>query len=118
MKKIILVLFLLTCTCYASQLDRTIVLDNGLTYDIRPTYANNQLCVDLAVSNGFARLQDGENYDIHPVDSNGSDVASIKFYNTDFGRNFDAYKCTALDVEKYNQIVKFKMLYPAWVEDK
>ena len=76
------------------------------------------ISVVLAVSNGFARLQDGEKYDIHPVDSNGSDVASIKFYNTDFGRNFDAYKCTALDVEKFNQIIKFKMRYPAWVEDK
>lgn len=117
MKKIILALFLLTCSCYASQLDRTIVLDNGLTYDIRPTYANNQLCVDLVVSNGFARLQDVENYDIHPINSDGSDVASIKFYNTDFGRNFNAYKCTELDVEKFNQIVKFKMRYPAWVED-
>ena len=93
-------------------------MDNGLTFDIKSNYANNQLCVDLAVSNGFARLQDGENYDIHPVDSDGSDVASIKFYNADFGRNFNTYKCTALDVEKFNQIVKFKMRYPAWVEDK
>lgn len=117
MKKIILALFLLTCSCYAAQLDRTIVLDNGLTYDIRPTYANNQLCVDLAISNGFARLQDGENYDIHPVDIDGLDVASIKFYNVDFGRKFSAYKCSSLDVEKFNQIVKFKMRYPAWVED-
>jgi hypothetical protein len=59
-----------------------------------------------------------ENYDIHPVDANGADVASVKFYNTDFSRNFNANKCTALSVEKYNRIVKFKMRYPAWVEDK
>ena len=118
MKKIILALFLLTCSCYAVPLDRTIVLDNGLTFDIKPKYANNQLCVDLAVSNGFARLQDGENYDIHPVDSDGSDVASIEFFNTDFSRNFDAYKCTALDLDSFNKIIKFKMRYPSWVEDK
>ena len=118
MKKIILALFLLTCTCYASQLNRIIVLDNGLTYNIRPTYVNNQLCVDLAVSNGFAMLQDGENYDIHPVNADGSDVASIKFYNADFGRNVNAYKCTALGLDNFNKIVKFKMRYPAWVEDK
>ena len=112
MKKIILALFLLVLPCYASQLDWRIVLDNGLTYDIKPTYANNQLCVDLTISNGLARLMPEENYDIHPVDTNGSDVASIKFYNN------DTYKCTALSVEKFNQIVKFKMRYPAWVEDK
>ena len=99
------------------NLNRKIVLINGLTFDIQPAYKREKLCVHLTVSHGFARLNDDENYDIHPVDKDGFDVASIKFYNTDFGYDFDAYKCSTVDKNNLYAIDKFKMRYPAWVED-
>ena len=99
------------------NLNRKIVLNNGLTFDIQPVYKREKLCVHLTVSHGFARLNDDENYDIHPIDKDGFDVASIKFYNTDFGYNFDAYKCSTVEKNNLYAIDKFKMRYPAWVED-
>ena len=113
MKKILVAFLLSTLACCASveNLKRTIVLDNGLTFDIKPEYHHERFCVELTVSNGFARLQDGESYDIHSED----DKLSIKFYNEDFGRNFSAYKCTNTRVENVKIL---RMRYPAWVEDK
>ena len=64
MKKFLVAFLLSTLACYAGveNLRRTIVLDNGLTFDITPDYHNERLCVELTVSHGFARLNDDENY--------------------------------------------------------
>lgn len=116
MKKFLAAFLLSTLTCYAGveNLRRTIVLDNGLTFDIKPDYHNERLCVELTVSHGFARLNDDENYDIHSKD----DSVSIKFYNHDFDNNFSAYKCTYVEKSRLDSITKLGMRYPAWVEDK
>lgn len=107
-----------TINYHLYNLNRKIVLNNGLTFDIQPVYKREKLCVHLTVSHGFARLNDEENYDIHPVDEDGFDVASIKFYNEDFNQDFEACKCKTVEKLDIYGIIKFKMRYPAWIEDK
>lgn len=100
------------------NLQRVIVLNNGLTFNIKPKYKRNLLCVNLRITNGFARLGYDENYDIHPIDKDGFDVASIKFYDEDFNQDFEACKCKTVEKLDIYGITKFKMRYPAWVEDR
>jgi hypothetical protein len=104
------------------KLERQIVLDNGLTFDIKPSYKDRQLRINLNVSKGWAHLNDGENYFIHLVDSDGFDITGIKFYERDFSWDADnvhrAYKRITIDKNKLKNGVKFKMLYPIWVEDE
>lgn len=127
MKKFLPFIILIICCacCYENALDltmqqfqRIIILDNGLTFYIKPRYRQQQLCVYMNISNGFARLNDGEFYDVHPIDSQGSDITSIRFYNKDFNHDFDSYKCTDIKPFQLHRITRFKMRYPAWVEDK
>lgn len=100
----------------AEKLERTIVLDNGLTYQIRPHYYNNKLCVTLEMTKGMARLYYDENYDVHLIDSKEKDLVSIKFYYNDF-TGTSACKCTTMDKGALALGRKFKMRYPAWIED-
>ena len=108
-------------TTNITQFERQIVLDNGLTFDIKPSYKDGQLRINLNVSKGWAHLNDGENYFIHLVDSDGFDITGIKFYERDFSWDADnvhrAYKKITIDKNKLKNGVKFKMLYPIWVED-
>ena len=104
------------------QLERTIVLNNGITFVIKPSYKDDKLRINLNVSKGWARLNDDECYDVHLVDSDGFDIISIPFHEGDFvwERNDDhnAYKqITISPASKLKKGVKFKMRYPAWVED-
>lgn len=105
-----------------TNLERTVRLDNGIVYNIKPSYKNGELRINLNVSRGWARLSNGENYYVHLVDSDGFDVAGIAFYSDDFSWDTDnvhrAYKKIAIKKNKLKDGVQFKMLYPAWVEDK
>ena len=96
---------------------RVMELDNGMTFTVRPSYHNDKLCVYLSVSNGWARLMPDENYDIHLIDYKDRDIISIKFFNRDFTAQA-AYKCATIDKDLVAQGQKFKMRYPAWVEDR
>lgn len=107
---------------YIRKFERTIVLDNGITFKMKPMYKHNKLCVHLNITRGFARLYGEDNYDIHPVDSDGFDIASVKFYYKDFSEDhdnngYDAYKCSNIEKYSISDIKKFMMRYPAWVED-
>lgn len=130
----IITLFCLTLSCYSvteqevnqhiKSLSRTIVLDNGMTFDINPSVENDRLYVSVAVSHGWARLNDGEYYDIHLVDANGNDVLYMLFPDHDFSWDSNdihrAKKFLSINEIYYDDLmqgVKFKMRYPAWVED-
>lgn len=128
MKRIILLALsfcLFVCGCSAmpvEKLERQIVLNNGITYDIHPSYKDGQLRINLNVSKGWARLNNEEYYFIHLVDSDGFDITGIRFYESDFSWDADnvhrAYKKITINKDKLKDGVNFKMRYPAWVEDK
>lgn len=103
------------------SLDRTIVLNNGMTFDIQPSYKDGQLRINLNVSKGWAHLHEDEDYFIHLVDSDGFDLTGIRFYESDFTWDADnvhrAYKKITVTKDSLKDGVKFKMRYPAWVED-
>lgn len=103
------------------DLDRTIVFNNGITYDIKPSYKDGQLRINLNVSKGWAHLHEDESYFVHLVDSDGFDITGIRFYESDFSWDTDnvhrAYKKITISKNKLKDGVKFKMLAPAWIDD-
>lgn len=132
MKKLFIVIIALLSIVYGAELSlhtdfvfnkwlktktRIIKLNNGMTFAVRPSYHDEKMCVYLSVSNGWARLNYDENYDIHLVDYKNDDLISIKFFNHDFTAQ-TAYKCATIDKQRVAQGQKFKMRYPAWVEDR
>ena len=127
MKRIILLALsfcLFVCGCSATpveKLDRQIVFNNGITYDIKPSYKDGQLRINLNVSHGWAHLHEDESYFVHLVDSDGFDITGIRFYESDFSWDTDnvhrAYKKITISKNKLKDGVKFKMLAPAWIDD-